>query len=87
MLFDRLNPLELIENLKTRRFEASMLVHVEGTRSSAFNQPVTRISSIFFDMAIEKDMPLVPVCFVGGLPGQPSEERFDFPFKNGKWTT
>ncbi|HPW59774.1 MAG TPA: hypothetical protein PLK58_14090, partial [Candidatus Rifleibacterium sp.] len=85
MLFDRLNPLELIENLKKPgKPEASMLVHVEGTRSSAANQPVTRISSIFLDMAIEKDMPLVPVRFVGGLPGQPSEERFDFPYKNGK---
>lgn len=85
MLFDRLNPLELIENLKKPgKPEASMLVHVEGTRSAAANQPVTRLSSIFLDMAIEKDMPLVPVRFVGGLPGQPSEERFDFPYKNGK---
>lgn len=85
MYFDRQNPQELINNLKKAgKQEASLLVHVEGTRSAAANQPVTRLSSIFLDMAIDKNLPLVPLRFVGGLPAEPSDERLDFPFGNGK---
>lgn len=85
MYFDRQNPQELIDTLKKEgKQEASLLVHVEGTRAAAANQPVTRLSSIFLDMAIDKNLPLVPLRFVGGLPAEPSEERLDFPFGNGK---
>ena len=85
MLFDRQNPLELIENLKrAEKQESSLLVHVEGTRSAVADQPVTRMSSIFLDMAIDKNIPMVPLRFVGGLPDKPLDERLDFPFGNGK---
>jgi len=85
MYFDRQNPLELIDTLKkSGQPEASLLVHVEGTRAAAADQPVTRLSSIFLDMAIEKNLPLVPLRFVGGLPAEPSNERHDFPYGNGK---
>ncbi|HNX75754.1 MAG TPA: 1-acyl-sn-glycerol-3-phosphate acyltransferase [Candidatus Rifleibacterium sp.] len=85
MYFDRQNPQQLIDTLKKAgKQEASLLVHVEGTRSSAANQPVTRLSSIFLDMAIDKNLPLVPLRFVGGLPVTPTDERFDFPYGNGK---
>ncbi|MDD3146891.1 MAG: 1-acyl-sn-glycerol-3-phosphate acyltransferase [Candidatus Riflebacteria bacterium] len=85
MYFDRQNPQQLIDTLKKAGpQEASLLVHVEGTRAAAANQPVTRLSSIFLDMAIDKNLPMVPVRFVGGLPTQASEERFDFPYGNGK---
>lgn len=85
MYSERQNPQGLINSLKKPgEREASLLVHVEGTRAEAANQPVTRLSSIFLDMAIDKNLPLVPLRFVGGLPAEPSEERFDFPFGNGK---
>ncbi len=85
MYFDRQNPLELIETLKkSGQPEASLLVHVEGTRAIAADQPVTRLSSIFLDMAIDKNLPLVPLRFAGGLPAEPSNERHDFPYGNGK---
>ncbi|MBU1108034.1 MAG: 1-acyl-sn-glycerol-3-phosphate acyltransferase [Candidatus Riflebacteria bacterium] len=85
MYSERQNPQGLIDNLKKAgKREASLLVHVEGTRASAANQPVTRLSSVFLDMAIDKNLPLVPLRFVGGLPVEPSEERLDFPFGNGK---
>lgn len=85
MYFDRQNPLELIDQLKkSGQPEASLLVHVEGTRAAAADQPVTRLSSIFLDMAIDKNLPLVPLRFVGGLPAEPSNERHDFPYGNGK---
>ncbi|KAF1080206.1 MAG: hypothetical protein GQF41_3374 [Candidatus Rifleibacterium amylolyticum] len=85
MYFDRQNPQELIDTLKKAgQPEASLLVHVEGTRAAAADQPVTRLSSIFLDMAIDKNLPLVPLRFVGGLPAEPSNERHDFPYGNGK---
>ena len=85
MYSDRQNPQGLIDSLKKPgKQEASLLVHVEGTRAMAANQPVARLSSVFLDMAIDKDLPLVPVRFVGGLPAEPLEERLDFPYGNGK---
>lgn len=85
MYFDRQNPLGLIESLKkSGPLDSSLLVHVEGTRSLTADQPVTRMSSIFLDMAIEKGIPMVPVRFVGGLPKEATESRLDFPFDNGK---
>lgn len=85
MYFDRLNPQGLIDSLKKSGTpEASLLVHVDGTRAVTAGQPVARISSIFLDMAIEKNVPVVPVRFVGGLPDQPTDGRLDFPYGNGK---
>jgi len=85
MYFDRQNPQELIDTLKKAgQPEASLLVHVEGTRAAAADQPVTRLSSIFLDMAIDKNLPLIPLRFVGGLPAEPSNDRHDFPYGNGK---
>ena len=85
LFFDRQNPQGLIDSLKQGgKPEASLLVHVEGTRALAADQPVTKISSIFLDMAIEKGVPMVPVRFVGGLPREATGERYDFPFGNGK---
>lgn len=85
MYFDKLQPQTLIDSLKKEgKQEASVLIHVEGTRSVEAGQPVTKISSIFLDMAIAKNIPIVPVRFTGGLPSTPSAARFDFPHGNGK---
>ncbi|OQA06669.1 MAG: hypothetical protein BWY66_01748 [bacterium ADurb.Bin374] len=83
--FDRQNPQGLIDDLKKEgRRDASLLVHVEGTRGLTADQPVTRMSSIFLDMTIDKKVPIVPVRFVGGLPAHAIDERLDFPYDNGK---
>lgn len=85
MYYDRQNPLGLIETLKNSAMhKASLLVHVEGTRSMSADQPVTKISSIFLDVAVAKDIVIVPVRFVGGLPQEPTASRLDFPYGNGK---
>ncbi len=85
MYSDRQNPQGLIDALKAAgERKASLLVHVEGTRAASADQPVTRMSSVFLDMAIDKNLPVVPLRFVGGLPAEPLEERLDFPFGNGK---
>ncbi|MFZ2957388.1 MAG: beta-ketoacyl synthase N-terminal-like domain-containing protein [Candidatus Ozemobacteraceae bacterium] len=84
MYFDKMKPMGLIESLKSGTQDASLLVHVEGTRAMEAGQPVMKMSSVFLDMAIEKNIPLVPVRFVGGLPAKAITERLDFPFGNGK---
>ena len=48
--------------------DASILVHVEGTRARVANAPVQRMSSIWVDLALASDAVMVPVRFTGGLP-------------------
>ncbi|MFZ5953320.1 MAG: lysophospholipid acyltransferase family protein, partial [Candidatus Rifleibacteriota bacterium] len=82
--FDRNNPQGLIDELKASEVKSSLLIHVDGTRSKSADVPAAKISSIFLDLAISKNIPLVPVRFVGGLPAQPVDKPLDFPFQNGK---
>ncbi|MBF0498813.1 MAG: polyketide synthase dehydratase domain-containing protein [Candidatus Riflebacteria bacterium] len=85
LYFDRFKPQGLLESLKKEGSQkASLLVHVEGTRATEAGQPVTKLSSVFLDMAIAKNIPVIPVRFVGGLPPDKTSERLDFPFGNGK---
>jgi hypothetical protein len=62
----------------------SFFVHCDGTRSRSCRTPVQRISSLFLDMAIELDLPLVPIRFVGGLPVEPLEGKAEFPIGMGR---
>ena len=61
----------------------SLMVHVEGTRSLSCREPVRKMSGVFIDMAVEAGVPIVPVRFVGGLPGEPLDERIEFPIGMG----
>jgi 1-acyl-sn-glycerol-3-phosphate acyltransferase len=71
---------ELLGNLAAGR---SVLVHVEGTRAVAANQPVVKLSSIWADLAIERDIPIVPIRFSGGLPQKELTTRLEFPLAFG----
>jgi 3-oxoacyl-(acyl-carrier-protein) synthase/3-hydroxymyristoyl/3-hydroxydecanoyl-(acyl carrier protein) dehydratase/1-acyl-sn-glycerol-3-phosphate acyltransferase len=63
----------------------SVMVHVEGTRSVTCRTPVIKMSSAFIDMALMVRVPIVPVRFVGGLPGAPAlEQRIEFPLGYGR---
>ncbi|HJN76685.1 MAG TPA: beta-ketoacyl synthase N-terminal-like domain-containing protein [Myxococcota bacterium] len=62
----------------------SVMVHVEGTRSLECRTPVEKMSGAFLDMAMKVNAPVVPVRFVGGLPGTPLESRVEFPVDFGK---
>ncbi|HSS02697.1 MAG TPA: 1-acyl-sn-glycerol-3-phosphate acyltransferase, partial [Kofleriaceae bacterium] len=60
----------------------SVLVHVEGTRATRGRQPVSVMSSVFLDLALEVDADVVPVRFTGGLPLDGAERR-EFPVGYG----
>ena len=62
----------------------NVTIHVEGTRSTSCAHPITKMSSVFVDMAIGLGAPIVPVRFVGGLPRQDIRERLEFPFGMGR---
>jgi hypothetical protein len=61
------------------RGERSFFVHPQGTRSQSCRQEVSTISSLFLDMAISHQLPVVPVRFSGGLPVAPIQGKLEFP--------
>ena len=62
----------------------SLMVHIEGTRSLCCGNPVTTLSSVLLDLAIKRQLPIVPVRFSNGLPRQKQPERLDFPYLMGR---
>ncbi|MFD0673404.1 beta-ketoacyl synthase N-terminal-like domain-containing protein [Cohnella sp. GCM10027633] len=62
----------------------SLLVHVEGTRAKAEAKEVTVVSGIWADLALQGNIPIVPVRFTGGLPAEESESRLEFPVGYGR---
>lgn len=82
--FQRDNPLSMLKLLSQikkviKKQEHSLLIHVQGTRALSCRQPVTNLSAVFIDLALELNIPIVPVKFVGGLPVEPLETRLEFP--------
>lgn len=64
----------------------SLLIHVEGTRSLACRQPVSKLTSVLVDLALRARVPIVPVRFWGGLPVEPAASRLEFPLGLGAQT-
>ncbi|MFN2428005.1 MAG: 1-acyl-sn-glycerol-3-phosphate acyltransferase, partial [Candidatus Binatia bacterium] len=64
--------------------ERSFFVHCDGTRARSCRTPVQRMSSLFLDMSVELDVPVVPVRFLGGLPVEPIEGKAEFPVGMGR---
>ncbi len=62
----------------------NVTIHVEGTRALSCAQPITKMSGVFVDMALELGAPIVPTRFVGGLPREPLAERLELPFGMGQ---
>ncbi len=68
--------------LKTR--PCSLMIHSEGTRALSCRTPVANLSSVFIDLALELDLPIIPVRFAGGLPAEPAAQRLEFPLAFGQ---
>ena len=76
---------ELIGELQARMSAGphSFFVHTDGTRAQSCRQPTTKCSSVFLDLALELDLPIVPVRFIGGLPVDPIQGKAEFPVGHG----
>jgi 1-acyl-sn-glycerol-3-phosphate acyltransferase len=57
----------------------AFFVHPAGTRSQRCREPMSKISSLFLDLALELELPIVSVRFAGGLPVEPISGKLEFP--------
>lgn len=83
---DRESMFGILERLRreVREQGHSVFLHPEGELSLRGRRPVQRLSSVFVDLAVELDLPIVPVRFVGGLPVDPLNHTLDFPWRYGQ---
>jgi 1-acyl-sn-glycerol-3-phosphate acyltransferase len=68
---------------KVAENQRSLLVHAEGTRMLRAREPVTTLSSTLVDLAVSRNVPIVPVRFAGGLTVEELSERTEFPVGYG----
>jgi hypothetical protein len=77
---------EIIARVRAAMSErpCSLFVHADGTRAQSCRQPTIRCSSVVLDLAVELDVPIVPVRFTGGLPVEPIDGKAELPFGHGR---
>lgn len=84
--FDRKSPgsfLTLLQTLNSQHRDKSILIHTEGTRAQSCREKTSKVSRRVIQMAIQAELPMVPVRFAGGLPVAKSENRLNFPIGYG----
>lgn len=62
----------------------SLHLHVEGEQATSSRQRVQRMSAVVIDLALELQLPILPLRFSGGLPLQPLAEICSFPIDFGR---
>ena len=88
LYFDQARPetmLQILAKLKPALSSGntSFFLHPEGTRARSCSEPTTTVSSAILDLAVELDLPVVPIRFVGGLPVDPIAGKAEFPWQHG----
>lgn len=83
---DRKSMFDILDFFKSKIKEEgiSIFLHVEGKLGLSCRHPVSKMSSVFVDLAKETRLPIVPVKFAGGLPVEEMETTRDFPIGYGK---
>jgi hypothetical protein len=66
------------------RGDRSFFVHCQGTRARSCRESTDKLSSLFLDLAIEQNLPIVPVRFSGGLPVEPIQGKLEIPFGHAR---
>ena len=82
---DRASLLQLVEGFRQdlAAGRRSVMVHVEGKLGLCARQPVEQMSSLFLDLALNADVPILPIRFARGLPVEPLPATRDFPIGYG----
>ena len=62
----------------------SLHLHVEGEQATSSRQRVQRMSAVVIDLALELQLPVLPLRFSGGLPLEPLAEICSFPVDFGR---
>jgi acyl transferase domain-containing protein/3-hydroxymyristoyl/3-hydroxydecanoyl-(acyl carrier protein) dehydratase len=76
----------VLENFRSAMKDStfSLMVHVDGTRATSSRARTSQVSAILLDFALEMNLPIVPVRFIGGLPADPVISRLEYPFQYGQ---
>jgi 1-acyl-sn-glycerol-3-phosphate acyltransferase len=85
---DRDRQQDMLERLAEMAHQArsgarSLMVHVEGTRATRGRQPVSTVSAVWADLAVQAGLTIVPLRYCGGLPAQGTKARLEFPYGFG----
>lgn len=83
---DRKSMFDILDDFKCKIKDEgiSVFLHVEGRLGLSCRKPVSKMSSVFVDLAREAGLPIIPVKFVGGLPVEDMKSTLDFPFGYAK---
>lgn len=83
---DRASLLSLLEDFRKlmEGGKKSLLVHVEGEQNRCARKPLERMSSLWVDLAISANVPIVPVRFSRALPLEPVSGDLNFPIGYGR---
>jgi 3-hydroxymyristoyl/3-hydroxydecanoyl-(acyl carrier protein) dehydratase len=89
LLFDRDQPgsfLEIMAGYKAAQAAVphSLHLHVEGEQALSCRHRVKRMSAVIVDLAIDLDVPILPLRYGGGLPVEPLAGITSFPFEFGQ---
>jgi len=89
LLFDRDQPgsfLEIMAGYKAAQaaMPHSLHLHVEGEQALSCRHRVKRMSAVLVDLALELDVPILPLRYAGGLPVEPLSGITSFPFEFGQ---
>lgn len=89
LYFDRSDPasfFEVLEKFRAALKESptALMVHADGTRALSCRARTAQVTAVLLDLAIEQNLPVLPVRFVGGLPAEPVPVRLEYPFKSGR---
>lgn len=78
---NRKSMFDILEDFKAQIHNEgiSVFIHAEGKLGLSCRNPVKVLSSVFIDLAIDANLPIVPVKFSGGLPVKPLDDVRDFP--------
>ena len=67
-----------------RRGTRSFFLHPQGQRGLSAVAPVSKVSAVFLDLALDLDLPIVPVRISGGLPVEPLSEPLELPYAHAR---
>lgn len=83
---NRKSMFDILEDFKQKIREegVSVFLHPEGKLGLSCRHPVKTLSSVFLDLAIDMDLPIIPVKFAGGLPVEEMKDVRDFPMGYGR---
>ncbi|MBI5768904.1 MAG: polyketide synthase dehydratase domain-containing protein [Verrucomicrobia bacterium] len=89
LLFDRDQPqafLDLVAAYKAAQPATphSLHLHIEGEQAVTCRHRVRRMSSVIVDLALELDLPILPLKYSGGLPVEPLAGIISFPVAHGQ---